>query len=204
MLNAWLNLPDHYPHITLDAFVIMPNHVHGIIVLEDNNPVVGAGLKPAPTTATTAPPTKPVPPPTSIKRHGLPEIVRAFKTFSARHVNEYLKSPGIPLWQRNYVYCDLCSVMNASSATKQNGIVSASISKPTQPGGATMRRIQPTRRGRSETCPSQSQTCPSTRQSVGIGLKPILDTSPTYWENLSHRGGFETRPVHPHACGENS
>jgi REP element-mobilizing transposase RayT len=37
-----------------------------------------------------------------IKQHGLPEIIRAFKTFSARRANEHLKSPGIPLWQRNY------------------------------------------------------------------------------------------------------
>jgi len=37
-----------------------------------------------------------------LKQHGLPEIVRAFKTFSARRVNEHLNSPGIPLWQRNY------------------------------------------------------------------------------------------------------
>lgn len=63
----------------------MPNHIHGIIVIK-NLPVVGAGLRPAPATG---------------KRRGLPEIVRAFKSFSARHANEYLNSPGIPLWQRN-------------------------------------------------------------------------------------------------------
>jgi REP element-mobilizing transposase RayT len=28
--------------------------------------------------------------------------VRAFKSFSARHVNEFLISPGVHLWQRNY------------------------------------------------------------------------------------------------------
>ena len=49
--------------------------------------VVGAGFKPAPT------PTK---------RHGLPEIVRAFKTFSARRINESRRTPGESVWQRNY------------------------------------------------------------------------------------------------------
>jgi putative transposase len=33
---------EHYPDLELDAFVIMPNHVHGIIALADP---VGAGLK---------------------------------------------------------------------------------------------------------------------------------------------------------------
>jgi REP-associated tyrosine transposase len=36
------------------------------------------------------------------KRHGLPEIVRAFKSFSARRINFLRKTPGIPVWQRNY------------------------------------------------------------------------------------------------------
>src|SRR5512137_1336233 len=37
---VWADLPNHYPHVELDAFVIMPNHVHGIIVIADN--AVGA------------------------------------------------------------------------------------------------------------------------------------------------------------------
>ena len=40
---AWETLPHFYPHAVLDAVVVMPNHVHGIIIL------VGAGFKPAPT-----------------------------------------------------------------------------------------------------------------------------------------------------------
>ena len=31
--DCWLALQEHYPHVSLDAFVKMPNHVHGIIVL---------------------------------------------------------------------------------------------------------------------------------------------------------------------------
>ena len=33
---------------------------------------------------------------------GCPEIVRQFKTFSARRINTLRKTPGVPLWQRNY------------------------------------------------------------------------------------------------------
>jgi hypothetical protein len=45
--EVWHNLPNHYPHVELDAFVIMPNHVHGIIILKFNDGPVEAGLRPA-------------------------------------------------------------------------------------------------------------------------------------------------------------
>jgi len=80
---VWEGLPEHYPHVSLDHWVIMPNHVHGIVFF------VGAGVKPAPMTADTA-------------RHGLPEIVRAFKTFSARRINSMHGASGRSVWQRNY------------------------------------------------------------------------------------------------------
>ncbi len=35
---VWESLPRHFPLIELDAFVAMPNHVHGIIVIIDNPP----------------------------------------------------------------------------------------------------------------------------------------------------------------------
>lgn len=143
---VWQDLPNHYSIVGLDAFVIMPNHVHAIIILRDPRVTVGAGLlniqdnttthpKPAPTPTivqagltifqdvTTIHP-KPAPTPTTIvqagltiiqdvttthpkpaptpKIHGLPEIVRALKTFSARRINAFHHSPGIPVWQRNY------------------------------------------------------------------------------------------------------
>ena len=99
--EVWNGLPGHYPHVALDAFVIMPNHIHGIVILVDgvdlNDISVGAGFKPAPTPKFAHAP-KPAPTP----RHGLPEIVRAFKTFSARQINRLRHTPGIPVWQRNY------------------------------------------------------------------------------------------------------
>ena len=87
LLKMFGNLTDHYQNIKLDKFIVMPNHIHGIIILMDMDDV-GAGLKPAPTDLT--------------KYYPLSEIIRAFKTFSARHVNELRKTPGIPVWQRNY------------------------------------------------------------------------------------------------------
>ena len=39
--NAWRNLPAHFPHIALDAFVIMPNHIHAIPVFDAEGPALG-------------------------------------------------------------------------------------------------------------------------------------------------------------------
>jgi len=32
--DNWLDIPNHFSFVVLDAFVIMPNHVHGIIVID--------------------------------------------------------------------------------------------------------------------------------------------------------------------------
>ena len=79
-------------HIELDAFVIMPNHVHGLIIFSDEqaeetrlyrgqvkNPLLQ-----------------------NEKRHGLPEIVRGCKTFSSQRINVIRNNHGSPVWQRNY------------------------------------------------------------------------------------------------------
>jgi len=39
--HQWLYLAERYNYITLDEFVVMPDHVHGIVVI--NEPIVGAG-----------------------------------------------------------------------------------------------------------------------------------------------------------------
>jgi len=32
----WCEIPEHFPYITLDEFIIMPNHIHGIIIINKN------------------------------------------------------------------------------------------------------------------------------------------------------------------------
>jgi REP element-mobilizing transposase RayT len=75
--ETWTGLSRHYPHISLDAFVVMPNHVHGIVQF----------VRQAPANERLAP---------------LSEVVRAFKTYSARRVNLLRGVSGAPVWQRNY------------------------------------------------------------------------------------------------------
>jgi REP element-mobilizing transposase RayT len=92
--KVWAGLPRYYSGIELDAFVIMPNHVHGIIVIRSN---VGAihesplQLKPT----TTAPNV-------NRRRMLLSKVIGRFKMVTAKHINELRRSSGIAVWQRNY------------------------------------------------------------------------------------------------------
>ena len=45
--QCWQNIPGHFPHVALDTYVIMPNHVHGIIwiVNDPNEPTNDVGAK---------------------------------------------------------------------------------------------------------------------------------------------------------------
>ncbi len=33
--RCWLEIPQHFPHALLDEFVVMPNHVHGIFIINN-------------------------------------------------------------------------------------------------------------------------------------------------------------------------
>jgi putative transposase len=74
--ECWFDLPNHYSNIVLDEFIIMPNHIHGIILIKDYS-----GTK---------------------QKHGLSEFVRALKSFSSRRINEYRKSNEHEIWQPRF------------------------------------------------------------------------------------------------------
>ena len=90
--TVWLHLPRHYPHVSLDEFVVMPDHIHGILIL-DPTPLGAAGLRPA------AAEVKEL---EGAAEPGLPEIIRALKSFSARAINKARNTPGAAVWQRGY------------------------------------------------------------------------------------------------------
>jgi len=106
--KCWYDLSEHYANLKLDEFVIMPNHIHGIMIIDNNDIPTSAGivetglfvetgLKPV-STRTTSTPTKTP----NKKQHGLFEFVRALKTFSSRRINELRNSPGTPVWQSRF------------------------------------------------------------------------------------------------------
>ncbi|OGK19788.1 hypothetical protein A2799_02760 [Candidatus Roizmanbacteria bacterium RIFCSPHIGHO2_01_FULL_39_24] len=77
--DCWIDLPNHYPNCALDEFVVMPNHIHGIVVINNTR----AGYKPAPT------------------EYAISEIMRGFKTFSSKKIN-LLPHSFMFKWQRSY------------------------------------------------------------------------------------------------------
>jgi putative transposase len=107
--DCWTKLPNHFATVELDLYVIMPNHFHGIVLLQEG-PGRGTACRALPAeevgrfvcregTACRAPTTeqsgRPVP-------ESVPTIVRSFKSASTKLANESLGTPGAALWQRNY------------------------------------------------------------------------------------------------------
>lgn len=90
--SFWVGLPFRFPHIQLDAFVVMPNHLHGILV------IINEG-----TETTTEPYRRPQkeqfgqPVPGSI-----PTVVRSFKSAVTKRINLMRRSRTPRIWQRNY------------------------------------------------------------------------------------------------------
>ena len=91
--SYWEELPSRVEHIRADVFVVMPNHVHGVIAIFDNSvikPSVGA-IHELPLQSTMA-----------RRQMLLPKIVGRFKMNSSKRINKLRNTPGSPVWQRNY------------------------------------------------------------------------------------------------------
>jgi len=84
--ECWRAIPDHFPNVDLGAHIIMPNHVHGIIVITDGRGTIYR----APTQEQFQ---KPV-------AGSIPTIVRTFKAAVTRRIGREHNATGI--WQRNY------------------------------------------------------------------------------------------------------
>ena len=70
----WLWLPKQYDYVELDDYVVMPNHLHGIISITDHDK----------------------------QRKPLGQLIGAFKTKTTKQANLLLSTPGQMLWQRNF------------------------------------------------------------------------------------------------------
>jgi len=85
--QCWLEIPKHLSTVQLDEWVVMPNHLHGIVVIVDCRG-----------TACRAPTVKfgnPTP-------GSLPTINHSFKSAVSKRINVLRDTPGAPVWQRNY------------------------------------------------------------------------------------------------------
>ena len=92
VLAVWDEMPGNYPGVETDEFVIMPNHIHGIVGL------VGAGPRACPDNGQ---------PQGVAPTLSLPDVVHRFKTMTTKRYTDGVKQSGWPpypgkLWQRNY------------------------------------------------------------------------------------------------------
>jgi len=92
--DCWKWLAQQYDYVRLDEYVVMPNHLHGIIVINRGDTLrkrihCRGGSRTAPTG--------------NVSRYKpLSRLVGAFKTVSTKQVNIIRNIPGRKLWQRNY------------------------------------------------------------------------------------------------------
>ena len=105
--KCWLEIPTHFPRVRRDAFIVMPNHLHGIVAIHDAGDTLRVGAQHA------AP--LPLRPHASVGPHGsggaasirvspgsLGAIVRCFKSATTKRINALRQTPGDSVWQRNY------------------------------------------------------------------------------------------------------
>ena len=83
----WMNIPNHYNSIQLDEFVIMPNHLHGIIIIEDEKLITHNKLSSDN--------------PQHRKHNKLSVIIRTFKTLSKRDIINNSEFKDFD-WQRSF------------------------------------------------------------------------------------------------------
>ena len=84
--ECWRAISDHFPFVELGAYVVMPNHVHGIIVINNGRGTIYR----APTIEQFGKPTV----------GSLATVVRTYKAAVTRRIGREHNATGI--WQRNY------------------------------------------------------------------------------------------------------
>ena len=99
--DCWLQIPDHFPHVELDEWVVMPNHIHGIVIIvgaNNHSPVPSNNHLPIQSNHDSPPPANP-PHPTGTART-IGSMVRGFKI----GVTQWYRQRSVPskIWQRNY------------------------------------------------------------------------------------------------------
>src|SRR5215217_5958729 len=93
--RVWEELPERFSTIMPDAFVVMPNHVHGVVILGARDPATAAVNEqdracPVPTgDAHVAAPT-------------LGAVIGAFKSLTGIACNGLLGRSGQPFWQERF------------------------------------------------------------------------------------------------------
>ena len=91
--EEWARSCEIRQEIELDEWIVMPNHVHGIIVIVHTLEDVRAhGRAPLQQDKTVL----------HRKPRSLSSFIAGFKSGATKRINETRGTPGVPVWQRNY------------------------------------------------------------------------------------------------------
>jgi len=95
--KQWMWLQNQYNYVKLDAFIIMPNHIHGILIIENDNIIYGVGTGRGDTIAGTG---RDLPIRKKRKIKSLSELIGAYKTTSSKLIHQSELSEFS--WQRSF------------------------------------------------------------------------------------------------------
>lgn len=100
--NEWFNTECIRDNVLLDAFVVMPNHIHGIIEIFDvYNQSVGV-FRDTPLRDRTINDNAIYHAKFESPSNNLGAIVRGYKSAVTKRINQISQTPGTKIWQRNY------------------------------------------------------------------------------------------------------
>jgi putative transposase len=92
---CWDAIPMHFPDVETDAFVVMPNHVHGVIIIRGGSMQATHACTGAACCARTT--ERP-----NVAPGSLGAVVRSFKSACTKRINALRGTPGAAVWHRNY------------------------------------------------------------------------------------------------------
>ena len=104
--SCWQAIPNHFPNVTLDEWVLMPNHLHGIVVnWGDKGPTCRAPADPRSPGVAFPPVVKEAEQPNRfgpLVPNSLGSVVRAFKAAATKTARESGAWSTGTIWQRGY------------------------------------------------------------------------------------------------------
>ena len=98
----WQRLPTTFPSIALDVWIVMPNHLHGILWILRQDGETGETWQKFADLDARIIPDQNSDHPKGTQPGSLGAIVGNFKLTTARRINRIRKSPGESVWQRDY------------------------------------------------------------------------------------------------------
>lgn len=107
VLEEWQRTPTVRPEMDIDAFVVMPNHVHGIVIIREIDDIpyggahgVGAHGRAPQSRAHNG--VGACHAPLQRNPRSLGSFIAGYKSIVTRRVNTHFGTPSAPLWQRNF------------------------------------------------------------------------------------------------------